>query len=131
MIHPLNPVSRLLLILLLPFGALLFPRGARAQQSEACGQFYRTDSFAARAIDKRPVIKVKDVDAHHFALLYEEGYKQRKTLDVYKTPEGLHLLAYIKPGDLIKKKASENTVLVIRKFNESLDVQVFDLGCSP
>jgi hypothetical protein len=111
--------------------ALAATGSAKGQQAGDCGAFYRKDSLAARVIDKKPVLSIKDVDAQHFQLLYEEGYHKKKTLNIFKNASGLQVLGYIKAGDRIKKKAAETTILVIRSIDNALDIQSFDLGCGP
>ena len=104
---------------------------AKAQRAADCVAFYRKDSLAARVIDKKPVLSIKDIDAQHFQLLYEESYHKKKTLNIFKNESGLEVFAYIKAGDRIKKKAAETTILVIRAIDNALDIQSFDLGCGP
>jgi hypothetical protein len=125
--HSSNAVVRLAIFLF----AMVATGSANGQQAGGCGTFYRKDSLAARVIDKKPVLSIKDIDAQHFQLLYEEGYHKKKTLNIFKNAAGLQVFAYIKVGDRIKKKAAETSILVIRSIGTALDIQSFDLSCSP
>lgn len=94
-----------------------------------CETFYNKENLMKISINKKPILEVVDMGKLSYKIIYEEDHNSKKNLFIYKDFTGLNLKNYIKAGDLIKKVKDESSLLIIHVFNQSMDVQKFDLNC--
>lgn len=94
-----------------------------------CEEFYKKTGFDAQAVSLKPILNVVNIDEQSFKIIYQDAPRQQKSIAIYKTKQGENLRVYAKPGDMLKKKTDEFSVLIVRPINGALDVQKFDLSC--
>ncbi len=96
---------------------------------ETCEHLYGRQRFSAIVIGFKPVLQIRDLRDSTYEILWQEGYRQTRTVRLFKNGTGLMLRKYVQPGDMIKKVKGEYTVTIARQLNGALDVQQFDLSC--
>ena len=100
-------------------------------RTAGCEEFYKKTKFAARVIDKKPILTVADIDEHSFKITFQDSPRHSQSVAFYKNKQGQNLRMYTKPGDIIKKNKNEFTLIIARPINNALEIQKFDLSCDP